>query len=97
MRDEIMASAETRHRHANRSADQHRTVAKTFPEVSRVLSALVFMGGSVTRGNKGIMAEFNIFVDPEAAKICAHFWSDITGHTGRRLGNCDSAGENRSA
>ena len=44
------------------------------------------MGGSVTRGNKGVMAEFNIFVDPEAAKIVLTSGLDITMATldGRR-------------
>ena len=27
------------------------------------------MGGSASRGNKGVMSEFNIATDPEAAKI----------------------------
>lgn len=30
------------------------------------------MGGSLTRGNKGVMSEFNIAVDPEAAYIVVH-------------------------
>ena len=33
---------------------------------------------TVTRGNKGVMAEFNIFVDPEAAKIVLTSGLDIT-------------------
>lgn len=42
---------------------------KTYPEVKPHIAAIVMMGGSVTRGNKGVMSEFNICVDPEAAKI----------------------------
>lgn len=42
---------------------------KTYPEVKDHIGQIVLMGGSVTRGNKGVMAEFNIYVDPEAAKI----------------------------
>lgn len=42
---------------------------KTYPEVKEHIGQIVLMGGSVTRGNKGVMSEFNIHVDPEAAKI----------------------------
>ena len=42
---------------------------KVYPEVKPQIKEIVLMGGSVTRGNKGVMAEFNIYVDPEAAKI----------------------------
>ncbi len=42
---------------------------KTYPEVKTHIEQIVLMGGSVTRGNKGVMSEFNICVDPEAAKI----------------------------
>lgn len=42
---------------------------KTYPEVKGNIREIVLMGGSTTRGNRGVMAEFNIAVDPEAAKI----------------------------
>lgn len=42
---------------------------KVYPEVKEHISQIVMMGGSVTRGNKGVMSEFNINCDPEAAKI----------------------------
>lgn len=42
---------------------------KMFPEVKQNLEEIVLMGGSLTRGNKGVMSEFNIATDPEAAKI----------------------------
>ncbi|MDO5738458.1 MAG: ribonucleoside hydrolase RihC [Eubacteriales bacterium] len=42
---------------------------KLFPEIKEQISEIVFMGGSLTRGNKGVMSEFNIATDPEAAKI----------------------------
>lgn len=45
---------------------------KTYPEVKTNIERIVLMGGSVTRGNKGVMSEFNIGVDPEAAKIVFH-------------------------
>lgn len=42
---------------------------KVYPEVKANIKEIVLMGGSVTRGNKGVMAEFNIYFDPDAAKI----------------------------
>lgn len=51
---------------------------KVYPEVREHIARIVLMGGSVTRGNKGVMAEFNIFVDPEAAKIVLASGLDIT-------------------
>lgn len=42
---------------------------KVYPEVKKNIKEIVMMGGSTTRGNKGVMAEFNIYCDPEAAKI----------------------------
>lgn len=40
-----------------------------YPEVGSHIREIVMMGGSITRGNKGVMSEFNIATDPEAAKI----------------------------
>ena len=42
---------------------------KMYPEVKKNIDEIVFMGGSLTRGNKTVMGEFNIATDPEAAKI----------------------------
>jgi non-specific riboncleoside hydrolase len=42
---------------------------KTYPEVKQNIAEIVMMGGSASRGNAGVMAEFNVFADPEAAKI----------------------------
>lgn len=42
---------------------------KVYPEVKEKIDEIVFMGGSLTRGNKTVMGEFNIASDPEAAKI----------------------------
>ena len=42
---------------------------KTFPEVKGHIREIVMMGGSASRGNKGVMSEFNVATDPEAAKI----------------------------
>lgn len=41
----------------------------TFPEVKEKISEIIMMGGSTERGNIGIYGEFNISIDPEAAKI----------------------------
>lgn len=69
MRDEIMASAEPVTVMPIGPLTNIALLLKTFPEVKSRIERIVLMGGSVTRGNKGVMAEFNIFVDPEAAKI----------------------------
>lgn len=40
-----------------------------YPEVKGNIKEIVLMGGSASRGNKGVMSEFNVATDPEAAKI----------------------------
>ncbi len=40
-----------------------------YPEVKDNIEEIVIMGGSLNRGNKGVMSEFNIHCDPEAADI----------------------------
>lgn len=40
-----------------------------YPEVKDNIKEIIFMGGSLTRGNRGVMSEFNIATDPESAKI----------------------------
>lgn len=42
---------------------------KMYPETKKNIKEIIFMGGSLTRGNSGIMSEHNIEFDPEAAKI----------------------------
>lgn len=42
---------------------------KVYPEVKEKIEEIVLMGGSTGRGNKGVLSEFNIHADPEAAKI----------------------------
>lgn len=42
---------------------------RLYPEVKEKIQEIVFMGGSTSRGNMGVMSEFNIDSDPEAAKI----------------------------
>ena len=40
-----------------------------YPEVKKNIREIVMMGGSAGRGNKGVLSEFNVATDPEAAKI----------------------------
>ena len=42
---------------------------KLFPEVISRICEIIFMGGSASGGNVTASAEFNIYADPEAAKI----------------------------
>ncbi|MGV8884864.1 MAG: nucleoside hydrolase [Microbacteriaceae bacterium] len=39
------------------------------PSIARLVASFTIMGGAVTRGNTTPAAEFNIYADPEAAKI----------------------------
>ena len=40
-----------------------------YPEVKKRISRIVMMGGSLARGNKGVMSEFNFATDPHASKM----------------------------
>ena len=42
---------------------------KLYPELKGNVAEIVFMGGSASRGNRTPYAEFNIWMDPEAADI----------------------------
>ncbi|EOL50678.1 ribonucleoside hydrolase RihC [Enterococcus caccae] len=42
---------------------------RIYPECVERIEELVIMGGSLGRGNYGVLSEFNIAADPEAAKI----------------------------
>lgn len=42
---------------------------KVYPEVKEKIEEIVLMGGSLSRGNMGVLSEFNIHCDPDAAKI----------------------------
>ncbi|MEI3604516.1 nucleoside hydrolase [Pseudogracilibacillus sp. SE30717A] len=48
---------------------------KVFPEIRNKIEYISIMGGGLERGNTTALAEFNIYVDPEAAEIV--FNSDI--------------------
>lgn len=45
------------------------TTILKYPEVKDLIKAITFMGGSLGTGNISPVAEFNIYVDPEAANI----------------------------
>jgi len=42
---------------------------KMYPELHSRIEAIVFMGGSASRGNRTPYAEFNIWMDPEACDV----------------------------
>lgn len=42
---------------------------KMYPQLKNRVSEIVFMGGSASRGNRTPYAEFNIWMDPEAADV----------------------------
>jgi inosine-uridine nucleoside N-ribohydrolase len=45
------------------------TVLRNSPEVARQIKEIVLMGGSLSGGNMTPAAEFNMYVDPEAASV----------------------------
>ncbi len=45
------------------------TVLRADPEIARMIPEIVIMGGSLSGGNITPAAEFNLYVDPEAARI----------------------------
>jgi len=45
------------------------TLLRDRPDLAPKIERIVFMGGSTGRGNRAPLAEFNIWVDPEAADI----------------------------
>lgn len=48
------------------------------PELPRLIANLTIMGGSLSGGNVSPSAEFNIYVDPEAAHIVFHSGAPMT-------------------
>ena len=45
------------------------TVLRSYPEIAHMIPQIVIMGGSLSGGNITPAAEFNLYVDPEAARI----------------------------
>lgn len=54
------------------------TLFETYPEVKKRISRICMMGGSLNGGNILPRSEFNIYHDPEAAKIVFHSGVPIT-------------------
>jgi len=50
----------------------------TFPEIKEKIDEIIMMGGSTERGNIGIYGEFNVMIDPEAAKMVFRSGTPIT-------------------
>ncbi|WP_031542327.1 ribonucleoside hydrolase RihC [Mesoplasma photuris] len=50
---------------------------RMYPEVLPKIEKIVLMGGAIGRGNMGVYSEFNINIDPEAAKIVFESGLDI--------------------
>lgn len=50
---------------------------KVHPDAKRKIARIIMMGGTITRGNKGVLSEFNIATDPEAASIVFNSGIDI--------------------
>lgn len=49
-----------------------------YPQLKKMIHSVVFMGGAINGGNVTPVAEFNIYVDPEAAKIVFDSGIDLT-------------------
>ena len=69
MADTLLASDEPVTLVPTGPADQRRRAAGGAPEVRERIREIVLMGGSTGRGNTTPAAEFNIWVDPEAAAL----------------------------
>jgi len=50
---------------------------KTYPDIKEKIELISLMGGGINLGNRTAAAEFNIYVDPEAAKIVFNSGVDI--------------------
>lgn len=49
-----------------------------YPDITSKIKRLILMGGSLSGGNVSSVAEFNVFTDPDAAKIVFESGLDIT-------------------
>lgn len=59
---------------------------KVHPDVRGKISRIALMGGALGRGNKGVLSEFNIATDPEAASIVFSAGVPVT-MVGLEIGN----------
>jgi len=65
----ILKSPKPVHLVATGSLTNIAVLLKSFPEVKQNVEQIVFMGGAINFGNATPAAEYNIFIDPEAAEI----------------------------
>lgn len=69
MRDVILASEESVTLVSLAPMTNIALLLKVFPAVKEKIERIVLMGGTCGRGNKGVLSEFNVASDPEAAAI----------------------------
>lgn len=69
MRDVILASEESVTLVSLAPMTNIALLLKVFPTVKEKIERVVLMGGTCGRGNKGVLSEFNVASDPEAAAI----------------------------
>ena len=69
MRDVILASEESVTLVSLAPMTNIALLLKVFPTVKEKIERIVLMGGTCGRGNKGVLSEFNVASDPEAAAI----------------------------
>ena len=69
MRDTLMASEDSVTLVSLAPMTNVALLLKVFPQVREKIECIVLMGGTCGRGNKGVLSEFNMASDPEAAAI----------------------------
>lgn len=69
MRDTLMASEDPVTLVSLAPMTNVALLLKVFPQVREKIERIVLMGGTCGRGNKGVLSEFNVASDPEAAAI----------------------------
>lgn len=78
MRDTLLASQEKLTVVAVGAYTNLAMLLQHYPEVQAKIDRVVVMGGSLSGGNMTSVAEFNVFTDPDAAKIVFESGLDIT-------------------
>lgn len=69
MREALLASAEPVTLVCLAPLTNVALTLKAYPEVKSHIERIVLMGGTASRGNRGVLSEFNVATDPEAAAI----------------------------
>lgn len=78
MRKEIMKSCEKITLMPIAALTNIAVMLRMYPEVKKNIEEIVMMGGTLGKGNTNTVSEFNIFVDPHAAKIVLESGIKIT-------------------